>query len=550
MLIGIDLDNTLVNYDQSFIVAAKFLNLNLPILVNTKTKIRDWARHEEGGEFLWQKLQGLAYGKFLNDYAKIYPGVIRFLWHCKFRAHKVKIVSHKTEYGHFDAERLPIRSIATNFLKSNGLLDSIDSLIADINFVSTLDAKVDEICLQNFDWFIDDLPDVIDRIAKCNRLKKILFDPDLIKSQEISRLQPNILVANDWQQVDTQINGEWTEEEVKEIASRSLKCKIFSSNKVTIGRNSRVYKLLLTDHTLIKMKIYPIAQQHNRLFSEYLATQAMSHLGIKDIPRPVAKDTHLGVGFFEWVDGKPIESHGPEEINLSLNFLRNLHALRNKPEFLDAPLASAACLSGRDIESQLKNRYHQFDEARCLSRDLDNFLKNNFLPVMDFFLGSVKKVRPKKKYQQKLSRDEQTLSPSDFGFHNMIKCNDGTITFLDFEYFGWDDPVKLVSDFLYHPAMTLTTEQKIIWIRGAYLIYGAKMIERLKIFHPLYGLIWCLILLNDFRRDIRGRQFLDDNSETLVYLTKSKIQLTKAKKLLKNIQKLDNTFLIEKIFNE
>ena len=49
----------------------------------------------------------------------------------------------------------------------------------------------------------------------------------------------------------------------------------------------------------------------------------------------------------------------------------------------------------------------------------------------------------------------RTLSPSDFGFHNTLRRPDGELAFLDFEYFGWDDPAKTITDFLLHPGMQL-----------------------------------------------------------------------------------------------
>ena len=37
-------------------------------------------------------------------------------------------------------------------------------------------------------------------------------------------------------------------------------------------------------------------------------------------------------------------------------------------------------------------------------------------------------------------RTQRTLSPSDFGFHNALLRGGREWVFLDFEYFGWDDP--------------------------------------------------------------------------------------------------------------
>ena len=45
----------------------------------------------------------------------------------------------------------------------------------------------------------------------------------------------------------------------------------------------------------------------------------------------------------------------------------------------------------------------------------------------------------------------RVLSPSDFGFHNALRRPDGTIVFVDFEYFGWDDPAKMMADAMLHP---------------------------------------------------------------------------------------------------
>lgn len=51
---------------------------------------------------------------------------------------------------------------------------------------------------------------------------------------------------------------------------------------------------------------------------------------------------------------------------------------------------------------------------------------------------------------------QQCLSPSDFGFHNVLRREDGTFCFLDFEHAGWDDPAKLIADFILQPEAPLS----------------------------------------------------------------------------------------------
>jgi hypothetical protein len=74
------------------------------------------------------------------------------------------------------------------------------------------------------------------------------------------------------------------------------------------------------------------------------------------------------------------------------------------------------------------------------------------------------------------------------------------LAFVDFEYFGWDDPAKTVVDFVLHPGMSLAEELKQRFTKGFLAAFAdvARLADRARIVYPLYGLKWCLILLNDF----------------------------------------------------
>src|SRR5207244_2165634 len=112
--------------------------------------------------------------------------------------------------------------------------------------------------------------------------------------------------------------------------------------------------------------------------------------------------------------------------------------------------------------------------------------------------------------QEAISLDQRTLSPSDFGFHNALKKKDGTIVFLDFEYFGWDDPAKMISDFILHPAMHLSEDLKKYFVRGMQKIFLPQedLRARLRIVYPLFAMKWCLIFLNEFcSPDFSRRRF-------------------------------------------
>ena len=132
------------------------------------------------------------------------------------------------------------------------------------------------------------------------------------------------------------------------------------------------------------------------------------------------------------------------------------------------------------------------------------------------------------------------LSPSDFGFHNCIKKKQDSLYFLDFEYFGWDDPVKLTSDFLWHPAMNLSSNNKRDWILAMKNLFSEDNYfeQRLKMAMPIFGLRWSLIMLNEFfpkilskRKSASNINYMDVDSFQQIQLEKSKNNFSLSKKL-------------------
>jgi hypothetical protein len=345
-----------------------------------------------------------------------------------------------------------------------------------------------------------------------------------------------VLSAADWQQIDALINGEWTHSEISLIMQRLINQQVVAVEKILTGGNSGVYRIELPKQSVMRLKIYSVDAEHDRLSSEFTATKAIFGLGKNHVSQPLAKDDELGVGCYVWIDGTHVLMPGHCEIESTLKFLSALHEVRNSDQFASLGLASAACLSGRDIEIQIKHRFCQFDLSRKHYPELNYFLSRLFLPTFEKLLVWAQDNWPDGYgFDAPIDKAQQTLSPSDFGFHNIIRRPDGSLAFLDFEYFGWDDPVKLMSDFVFHQGMTLAKEQKSLWLNGALSLYGRQFSKRLKVCSPMYGLIWCLILLNDFRSEVWYRRSLANNSERH---DKQKIlnhQLARAESLLREI---------------
>ena len=104
MRIGIDFDNTIITYDEVFRAAARAQGLIEADFDGSKQAVRDAIRLLPDGELTWQKLQGQVYGKGIVDAGTAATASTASCGGAARRERPVFIVSHKTEFGHYDPD--------------------------------------------------------------------------------------------------------------------------------------------------------------------------------------------------------------------------------------------------------------------------------------------------------------------------------------------------------------------------------------------------------------------------------------------------------------
>jgi len=199
--IGIDFDNTIITYDGVFRTAAQARGLIAPGFSGNKQAVRDAIRLSPDGEVAWQRLQGQVYGKGIGG-AKVVAGVEMFLRRCRTEGCAVAIVSHKTEYGHFDPDRVNLRTAALDWMAAQGLLDGDLGIVrADVYFESTRAEKLRRIAALSLTHFIDDLPEVLTDPDFPPNVERILFaDNDQPASSSYSG-------CSTWRDIERQVFG-------------------------------------------------------------------------------------------------------------------------------------------------------------------------------------------------------------------------------------------------------------------------------------------------------------------------------------------------------
>lgn len=196
-LIGIDLDNTVVIYDDLFYSLACEQGLIAPGVKKNKTVVRDLIRGLPEGEFKWQELQGVVYGEQMHR-ACLADGFDCFVESSRAKGLGLVIVSHKTEFGHFAEKRINLREAALDFMRKKGFFDSAGFGFSEheVFFESSRQEKINRLCELHCECFIDDLIELFEEASFPQGVRKILYAPHGCK-----KVDPTIKMCSHWGEI-------------------------------------------------------------------------------------------------------------------------------------------------------------------------------------------------------------------------------------------------------------------------------------------------------------------------------------------------------------
>jgi hypothetical protein len=298
------------------------------------------------------------------------------------------------------------------------------------------------------------------------------------------------------------------------------------------GGNSRIYRVTAADGGTFALKHYfrHPGDSRDRLGTETAALAFMAGQGLDCVPRPLGADAQAGLGLYQFIDGVRPEPTDAD-VDQAAAFLIRLRELSRLPAARTLPAASEARFSLAGAACNVDDRMGLLERE---APELVGFLGQELAPVWRAMAG------PYRQSQRELPLGERTLNPSDFGFHNALR-RDGQLVFLDFEYFGWDDPAKMIADLLLHPRLG---PERVRLARGVLAGFGDQpgLEARVRQVFPLFGIKWCLILLNEFLPGPLGRRQFATAQDSIA--ERQARQLAKARAQLSRIRDQHDPFAL------
>ena len=289
------------------------------------------------------------------------------------------------------------------------------------------------------------------------------------------------------------------------------------------GRNNRLLSVECQDNSKYVIKNYGFDGE-DRLDREWSFLSRLECSGLSCVPRPIFCDIHGCVAVFSFLPGKKLSasSISPKNIVDASSFISkvarvDVEGLREAKDAHFSIEGHVNSIEGRvnalDVASRSR---HSNDELKYfLAEELKPFWEKTkrrvFLPRYDRYWNTMRCF----------------LSPSDFGFHNILHTGN-RLNFLDFEYAGQDDLAKLLSDFRFCPQIKIKKNHAEIFCRTIIdeLELDNGFEKRLEILNSLGRTKWLCIVLNVFL-PTKNRRISDATGSNRQVMESSKLKSAK-----------------------
>lgn len=293
----------------------------------------------------------------------------------------------------------------------------------------------------------------------------------------------------------------------RELIQKTLSRLHETSNEVywsESGVNSRSARVLADSgkEYFVKGYLLPEGDGRDRVDSEFKALEFLWRNGVRAIAPPLLTLPEEKISVFGSVRGRRFrpEFITESDARAAAGFFADLQKLRPKAREAGIGPASEACFS---LERHLELVEARLARLEALTEPaLLEWIRSGLRPCWKALRADIEAAALEwgLGLGEELTETQKILSPSDVGFHNILRSEDGKLVFIDWEYFGWDDSVKLASDFVLQPSVPMPRNLAEVFVRefSRRMEWTDEDRGRFALCFPIFSFKWCLIVLNVF----------------------------------------------------
>lgn len=337
--------------------------------------------------------------------------------------------------------------------------------------------------------------------------------------------------------------------DLKDKLTKKLNFELEKFEEIHKGLSNKLFTLISDQGEKLLLKIYYSKNDQN-LHREFHALTFLNKRGLPHIPKAYFKNDELNYAIYSYEqgEGKNILDVTREDIDQIVTFLTSVHNINDPILYEEFSGTIMKRLSFNDYIHNITLRVDSFSQY-ATSDDVNPKIKalaskTDFPKLIAGLILKTTKHLSQDELNHPLDLHLLRLSPADFGPHNMIWREDGLITFLDFEYCGLDDPIRVVSEFIVHDQSYAISDSLKHYFLDQYkekVNIPEIMFERINILIKLFYIEWISFFLNSITpKGFEQIQFSVSNFDIDEHIDK---QIAKIHQRIKDLDKFDKDYL-------
>ncbi|MEI6572501.1 MAG: hypothetical protein WCO61_03045 [Alphaproteobacteria bacterium] len=288
---------------------------------------------------------------------------------------------------------------------------------------------------------------------------------------------------------------------IEAFANSFLSVTVRSIHPLPASGNNRAYKIS-TNKGFILLKEYfthPF-DIRDRSKNEFAFLTYASKVAPQFVPNPIAIDSEQKIAAYEFIRSTAISSNNffASDIEAAAEFFCLLNQDKFKDAAIDLPQASEAQYS---ISGHLNSVEGRIKHLQSVGDMNIRFIKRFLYDLSEAWLELERNalIWSKRHFislDLNLDPENRCISPSDFGFHNALRRENGSIVFIDFEYAGWDDPARMCADFFSQPKVPIPDKYHGLFKSRCLSIFpGTELLHKnIRLMLPIFQAKWCCII--------------------------------------------------------
>ncbi|WP_392352734.1 phosphotransferase [Pseudoalteromonas rhizosphaerae] len=277
-------------------------------------------------------------------------------------------------------------------------------------------------------------------------------------------------------------------------------------NEISGGANSRVFNVRDSENEYIFKQFFTKNNDYKaKCEREFSFLKALTQYKKNNTATPIACDIELGYLLMSKLPGEKVTQPTEQNIKSAFSFIVNCNSQQQQLQIINA---KDAVKKLADFELLVTNRFSIIQKQEVISSAFLSLVENKIMP---FFY---KVQKDNRQLNGQMSLDCNYLSPSDFGFHNIL-IDHNELYFYDFEYAGIDSLWKLTADFFSQPQIPVPID-KISIIKELPLFgFLTKNKREFISAFQMTRIKWCFIIGNVFISEIYKRREFADKAHIL-----------------------------------